>query len=225
MLAIPAHKRPLDSMEDILRVADLTSEYRFYVKNQSVSQETFLQATPSANPLFYAIGRKINATPRATFLHQSHVAELLDASEYNVVFTDRIGTQACSYEHIHAPVHLGSENYDNSFVGLVFRKKSPLMGPFNVVIKYLRETGIINRLIQLIVDNSKRRHKFRQISKSKLKATNEEKINEVKVFSFADLQSIFTITSVGILIALLTFAVECLHSGLLNFCNKMKNIN
>lgn len=222
MLAIPAYKRPLDSLEDILRASDPNSKYRFYVKNNSISQKNFIKATPTENSLYYAIGRKVNATPDAAFPHQSHVAKLLDASEYNVIFSDRIGTLASSFVHLNSPIHLGRENYDNSLVGFVFPKKSPLMGPFNVVIRHLREMGIINRLIEQVVDKSVMRLKFRHIRAKFREKEDRETDDDVKVFSLVDFQSIFTITSVGVLIALLTFTIECLGFCFVNIYNKLK---
>ncbi len=81
----------------------------------------------------------------------------------------------------------------------------------------MREMGIIQRLIELIVSGSQRRHRFNHHDrKLKMKGNengdNDSEEHTVKVFSLADLRSIFTITSAGVLIALLTFAFECLRS-------------
>lgn len=210
MLTVPPFKKPLDTLEDLISAADPSSEYRFYVQNNSFFLEDFFQATPTHNLLYYAIGRKFNSSPDAIFSNQDQVARLLDASPLNVILTDRVGVEVVTLDQLNTTIHLGRENFDTSFSGIIFPKGSPLVLPFNVVIRHLREMGIIERLINLIVDISQRKHKFRLNSFS-LKS-NKDKNSGVRVFSLADLRSIFTLTSIGILIALLFFVFECLRS-------------
>ena len=130
MLAVPVQKPPLDSAEDLLRVASPTSGYRFYMQRNSFILNAFVIATPDT-PLSYAIGRKFNTTPNSVFTHQSEVARLLDASPTNVVFANRFGIEVYSAAHTRAPIHLGSVNLDDTLVGVVFQKGSPLVAPFN----------------------------------------------------------------------------------------------
>ncbi len=132
-LAVPATQKPLDTFEDLLRASQPLSKYRFYVQTSSYILQLFQRASPTDSPLYYAIGQKFNSTVNSRFSHQEDVARLLDDSEYNVLFTDRLSTEAFSVAHMRAAIHFGRENFDNTQVGIAARKSSPLVEPFNVV--------------------------------------------------------------------------------------------
>lgn len=134
MLAVPTYRLPIDTLEDLRRVAEPASEYRFYVQNNSFMMELFFRRNWPSDHIYNVIGQKLSLTPNAFYVSQRTMERLIDANEKNVIFSDRIGLDALdARSSINRRIHFGQATFSNALVGVVFPKRSQLIKPFNVM--------------------------------------------------------------------------------------------
>jgi len=150
ILTIPIYDKPIDTIDDLVRVAKSDSHY-LLLKGNSFYYTLFSKAKPRYT-LFYTIRlhfeRYILSEVRAIFIviltitilrtkrkmiYNESEIELIESNPKNIVIATRTFLIANRQVYANKPLHIAKESIGFDLVGPMLPKKSPLKKPIDMM--------------------------------------------------------------------------------------------
>lgn len=136
VLTIPEYERPIDTLEDLLRVArDRTKS--LIVRSNVAQWNEFLQAsranTSAQSKVFRTIGTHLRESTVPMLTGTLDMIPRVEQNPKIVALGFRIGLEYRRQMYATMALHIGSGYVEQDMFGLALRKGSPLLKPFNVM--------------------------------------------------------------------------------------------
>lgn len=199
ILTVPEYELPVDSVEDLSSIARSDSR-TLLVKENSSNWLNFMSADPSTNRVYHTIGMHLNRSgDRFTTSLVDVMPKLEVPSSKYVLLANRIVLQIYRHQFSNKSMHIGKENLGIELTGYIFRKRSPLRGPFNAMILRFREMALVERWIQVA---------FAKLKKRSSGSAGSLPENDIDSLSAKNLASIFILWFIGICSSFVGFLLE-----------------
>lgn len=202
LMSLPEYQKPIDTIDDLNQIALSDPRTRITTYADSLYYNRMVEAT--AGDYYYALGANIRATNSKQFHSHREMIELMQRPEVNTIaiathyylaYSRRMFTKRNFF--------IGQLNLRDEFEAMAFPRKSPIVGPFNRVIKRCREHGLLDIWLERLFYQQKAENPEATLYGNMVAQRIEG--DPLKVY---DLFSIFFLWSIGIAFACLIFLVE-----------------
>lgn len=131
LLTVPEYEKPIDTIEDLVRIATHDT-HQIIIKDQSSVHMTIMNATPE-NGVYYVLRKHLERSKRERLADISAGIPAVEADKRVVYLTVKMGTLARVQLFARKQLHISSEALGAIYLSWVVRKRSPLMVPFNAM--------------------------------------------------------------------------------------------
>lgn len=210
ILALPEMEPPIDTVEDLLHLANEDKIMITTFKTASYLNY-FLAARPETDKVYYQISENFKRNNPKLGEKFYDAVDMIEQSEVPMVFVNSRSLLIFSKIFFaRQPLHIAAENLDNDFYAMAFAKQSPLYTPFNRVIQQSFEFGLTQHWARSVY------YKTPGTSQNKLDTIEVGK--QISSIRLQDLYSIFVCWIISNVIAYFIFLLEVLVFVLKQVC-------